>query len=85
MWKQAAPVRQPAFQSALPVRGAIRRDDHELVRAAVSIRAPCEGSDLIVERAGHADEVSIRAPCEGSDAHRFRRRQAHQGFNPRSL
>ena len=55
------------FQSTLPVKGATR-GDYTLRRVpAISIHAPCEGSDIRARLQRDRIGISIHAPCEGSD------------------
>ena len=56
-----------SFQSALPARGATRRDPLARRGQGVSIRAPRAGSDHRLPDPGSRWRVSIRAPRAGSD------------------
>ncbi len=74
-----------AFQSALPVRGAMMTVFSYRAISYVSIRAPCEGSDDHARAARFGRRVSIRAPCEGSDLVHSSSKSMLDRFNPRSL
>ena len=56
------------FQSTLPVRGATSRGLGSVEHIAISIHAPREGSDYVIDPlCDQIQEISIHAPREGSD------------------
>ena len=71
------------FQSAPPVKGAILYNFTHKVWQYVSIRAPREGGDMELMRAGSFHTVSIRAPREGGDPTAPIKSIASTCFNPR--
>jgi len=58
------------FQSTLPVKGATAAWASGEQKKAISIHAPCEGSDLLCFIGFIPCFISIHAPCEGSDLYR---------------
>ena len=55
------------FQSTLPVRGATESVSDNTITTIISIHAPREGSDLLLENLFDHLSISIHAPREGSD------------------
>ena len=57
------------------MRGATIAVAQCILNAAISIHAPCEGSDFMLLREMSREEIiSIHAPCEGSDEKSWSRR-----------
>ena len=55
-----------------------------LIKTRISIHAPREGSDSIMQRLLQAKAISIHAPREGSDQYAQHQCTNQGDFNPRS-
>ena len=72
------------FQSTLPVRGATNVDSPNYTLYIISIHAPREGSDPLVQGFDDPLPISIHAPREGSDDSDACPETGCTNFNPRS-
>ncbi len=59
------------FQSTLPARGATTEGYPLRNGEAISIHAPCTGSDALRQKLRDRLRISIHAPCTGSDAQEY--------------
>ena len=73
------------FQSTLPARGATRVFVGQIDACAISIHAPCTGSDDYDHGQLVFHRISIHAPCTGSDGANVGNMKPARNFNPRSL
>ena len=60
-------IRVNLFQSTLPARGATGVHRRVRLDVAISIHAPCTGSDAAGDGQNAGAGISIHAPCTGSD------------------
>ena len=68
MFRKRFDKEEEEFQSAPPVKGAIRQGVLRAELRDVSIRAPREGGDFLTSMSFLKMSVSIRAPREGGDS-----------------
>ena len=78
-------LEQKPFQSTLPARGATSATSCRNSSQAISIHAPCTGSDTYNELEDTDIKISIHAPCTGSDTCPYCMSSMTAYFNPRSL
>ena len=72
------------FQSTHPMRGATWAEGAVSGKSFISIHAPHEGCDGIVDRFDGQDFISIHAPHEGCDSGGTAKGNGKPYFNPRT-